>query len=440
MDKLYLGLILGLLLGGKLRNKPEKIAVIGLGYVGLPLAVALAEKFSVVGFDIDQTRIKDLQGNHDWTNEISDEGLAKSTLKVSDNPDIMKGANLFIITTPTPIDKNNQPNLTPVISASKSVGPYLTKDAVVVLESTVYPGVTEEVCGPALEEGSGLKAGKDFFLGYSPERINPGDKKHTISTIPKVIAGQTPEVTELLANMYGAITAGVFKAASIKTAEAAKVIENAQRDINIAFINEAALIFNQSGISIYDVLEAAGTKWNFLNFKPGLVGGHCIGVDPHYLAYFAERGRVDPEMILAGRRINESMAAYIGGKVSRKLKMGARVLVLGLTFKENVPDLRNSKAVDIIKGLQGASFTVDVHDAEADPEEVKREYGLDLVSALKPMGEKYDCVLGLVAHTAYATMTEDDFRGILKPGGLIADVKGQWRDLRLDGEFERWTL
>ncbi|MEE8295717.1 MAG: nucleotide sugar dehydrogenase [Sphingomonadales bacterium] len=423
-----------------MRKRPEKIAVVGLGYVGLPLAVALAEKFSVVGFDIDKTRIKDLQGGHDWTNEISDDEMAKSTLRVSDEPDIMEGVDVFIITTPTPIDKNNQPDLSPVVSASRSAAPYLSKGAVVVLESTVYPGVTEEVCGPALEEGSGLKAGKDFFLGYSPERINPGDREHTISSIPKVIAGQTPEVTELLANMYGAVTAGVFKAASIKTAEAAKVIENAQRDINIAFINEAALIFNQSGISIYDVLEAAGTKWNFLNFKPGLVGGHCIGVDPHYLAYFAERGRVDPEMILAGRKINESMVAYIGGKVSRKLKMGDRVLALGLTFKENVPDLRNSKAVDIIKGLQGASFKVDVHDAEADPEEVKREYGLDLVSALEPVGEKYDCVLGIVAHTSYATMTVDDFRGILKPGGLIADVKGQWRDLHLEGEFERWTL
>lgn len=423
-----------------MRKKPEKIAVVGLGYVGLPLAVALAEKFSVVGFDIDKTRIKDLQGGHDWTNEVSDEDMAKTTLRVSDDPDIMEGADTFIITTPTPIDKDNLPDLSPVISASESVSPYLSKNAVVVLESTVYPGVTEEVCGLALEQGSGLKSGKDFFLGYSPERINPGDKEHTISTIPKVIAGQNEDVTELLAGMYGAITAGVFRAASIQTAEAAKVIENAQRDINIAFINEAALIFNQSGISIYDVLEAAGTKWNFLNFKPGLVGGHCIGIDPHYLAYFAERGRVDPEMILAGRRINESMVAYIGGKVSRKLKMGDRVLALGLTFKENVPDLRNSKAVDIIKGLQGASFHVDVHDSEADPEEVKREYGLDLVSSLEPEGEKYDCVLGIVAHTAYATMTEDDFRGILKPGGLIADVKGQWRELVFDGEFERWTL
>jgi UDP-N-acetyl-D-galactosamine dehydrogenase len=427
-------------LGEILRKKPEKIAVVGLGYVGLPLAVALAEKFSVIGFDIDGNRIKDLQGGHDWTNEIPNAVLAKSPLRVSDDPDIMKGADLFIITTPTPIDKNNQPDLGPVISASKSVSPYLAKEAVVILESTVYPGVTEETCGPALEAGSGFTAGKDFFLGYSPERINPGDKEHTISSIPKVIAGQTPEVTELMANMYGAITAGVFKAASIKTAEAAKVIENAQRDINIAFVNEAALIFNQSGISVYDVLEAAGTKWNFLNFKPGLVGGHCIGVDPHYLAYFAERGRVDPEMILAGRRINESMAAYIGGKVSRKLKMGDRVLVLGLTFKENVPDLRNSKAVDIIKGLQGASFKVDVHDVEADPEEVKREYGLELLPSIEPTGEKYDCILGIVSHTPYATMTEDDFRGILKPGGLIADVKGQWRDLVLDGEFERWTL
>ncbi len=423
-----------------MKKSPEKIAVLGLGYVGLPLAVALARKFEVVGFDIDKKRIDTLKSGHDWTNEIEDKVLAKSSLKVSDDPNIMTGADVFIITTPTPIDKKNLPDLHPVASAARSAAPYLTEGALVILESTVYPGVTEEVCGPALEEGSGLKAGKDFFLGYSPERINPGDKEHTISRIPKVIAAQTKAATDLMATMYGAITGGVFRAASIKTAEAAKVIENAQRDINIAFINEAALIFNQTGVSIYDILEAAGTKWNFLNFKPGLVGGHCIGVDPHYLAFYAEKGGVDPEMILAGRRINESMAAYIGGKVSRKLKSGAKILALGLTFKENVPDLRNSKAVDIIRGLQGASFKVDVHDAEADPAEVKKEYGLDLVKNLKPTSEKYDCVLGIVAHTRYAKMGLKDFRAILKPGGLVADVKGQWRKLKLDGEFERWTL
>lgn len=423
-----------------MRKKPKKIAVVGLGYVGLPLAVALARHFEVVGFDIDPRRIKTLSAGHDWTNEVADEVLKKSTFKVSTDPNIMKGADTFIITTPTPIDKKNRPELGPVLSASRSLAPYLTKNAVVILESTVYPGVTEEDCGPVLEEVSGLKAGKDFFLGYSPERINPGDKEHTIDRIPKVVAGQTPEVTEIMANMYGAITGGVFRAASIKTAEAAKVIENAQRDINIAFINEAALIFNQSGISIYDVLEAAGTKWNFLNFKPGLVGGHCIGIDPHYLAHFAERGGVDPEMILAGRRVNELMAPYIGGKVSRKLKHGARVLALGLTFKENVPDLRNSKAVDIIEGLHGAAFEVDIHDAEADPEEVKREYGLTLLPDLNLRGKKYDCVLGIVPHAEYAAMDEDDFRRLLKKGGLVADVKGMWRHLLLDKDFRRWTL
>jgi len=422
-----------------LKTSPDKIAVIGLGYVGLPLAVALSGKFTVVGFDIDKKRVKSLKSGHDWTNEVSDATLKKSTLQVSHDPAIMTGADVFIITTPTPINNKNLPDLTPVASAARSAAPYVTKGAVVILESTVYPGVTEEVVGPEIEKISGLKAGKDFFLGYSPERINPGDKEHTIDRIPKVIAGQTRPVTALMETMYGQITGGVFKAASIKAAEAAKVIENAQRDINIAFINEAALIFNQTGVSIYDVLEAAGTKWNFLNFRPGLVGGHCIGVDPHYLAFYAERGGVDPEMILAGRRINESMAAYIVGKVKKQLKKGDKILALGLTFKEDVPDLRNSKAVDIIKGLEKAGFKVDVHDEEADPAEVKREYGLKLKKSVSAAA-KYDCVIGIVAHRPYKQMKAEDFAKILKKGGLIADVKGQWRKTKLDHQFRRWTL
>jgi UDP-N-acetyl-D-galactosamine dehydrogenase len=329
-------------------NTKPVISVVGLGYVGLPLAVALAKHFEVIGFDIGKSRIAELKAGHDRTNEIEPERLKASSLRSTDNAADMKGSDVFIVTVPTPVDDRNEPDLSPMISACKTLGPVIAKGSTIVFESTVYPGVTEDLCGPALEKSSGLKCGVDFWLGYSPERINPGDREHTVDSITKVIAGQTPAITELLADIYGKVTTGgVFRAASIKTAEASKAIENAQRDINIAFINEVTMIFNKIGLSVHDVLEASATKWNFLPFRPGLVGGHCIGVDPYYLARCALDNGYQPEIILSGRRLNDRMGRYVADSIADKLPRGARVLVLGLTFKENVPDLRNSKVIDV---------------------------------------------------------------------------------------------
>ena len=429
--------------GGALKKKPGKIAVIGLGYVGLPLAVALAEHFPTVGYDIDKERIKTLNAGHDWTNEVTDKDLKKSPLKFSAVKDILKGADVFIITTPTPIGTNHQPDLGPVLSACKSIARYLSKGAVVILESTVYPGVTEMKCGPELESGTSLRCGEDFFLGYSPERTNPGDKIHTIHKITKVIAGQTEAVTDLMEVIYGAITHGnVFRAKNIKAAEASKVIENAQRDLNIAFINEAAIIFNQAGFSIYDVLDAAKTKWNFLDFKPGLVGGHCIGVDPYYLAYFAEEVGFEADLILTARRTNDAMAGFIAGDISKKLKHGSRVLILGLTFKEDVPDLRNSRAVDLIWALKERGLNVDVYDPIADPEEVHREYGIRLVDSLtiKNAADRYDAVVGTVSHRAFCKLKAKELEGLLKKDGLVGDIKGIWRGLEFSKGIRRWCL
>ncbi|HVI52713.1 MAG TPA: nucleotide sugar dehydrogenase [Candidatus Sulfotelmatobacter sp.] len=421
----------------------SRIAVIGLGYVGLPLAVAIARHYPTVGFDIDEGRIAELRRGHDRTDEVDTDRLRSTTLVLTAGADDMKGADVFIVTVPTPVDQWNQPDLTPVRAACQTVGKVMGKGSIVVFESTVYPGVTEDICGPLLEQASGLKCGIDFFLGYSPERINPGDREHTVDRITKVISGQTPDVTEVLAQVYGAVTTGgVFRASSIKVAEAAKVIENAQRDINIAFVNEVALIFQKLGISVHDVLDAAGTKWNFLNFKPGLVGGHCIGVDPFYLAECAKAHGHHPEIILAGRRINDGMGPYVADRVDEQLGMSgkpARILVLGLTFKENVPDLRNTKVVDIIAKLQSKGHQVEVHDPLADPDEAKQHYGLELKPSLQGAAG-YDAILGAVPHHAYTAFTPETFATLVRPGGLVADIKGMWRGLALPQSLRFWQL
>ncbi|CAA7612092.1 nucleotide sugar dehydrogenase [Magnetospirillum sp. UT-4] len=416
------------------------VAVIGLGYVGLPLAVGIARHFPTVGFDIAQPRIDELHKGFDRTGEVDAAALRASTIRLTARLDDIRGCGVYIVTVPTPVTDDNEPDLGPVLSACRSVGGAMAKGAVVVFESTVYPGVTEDICGPALEQASGLKCGTDFFLGYSPERINPGDREHTVDRITKVIAGQTPEVTELLARVYGAVTTGgVFRAASIRVAEAAKVIENAQRDINIAFINEITMIFQKLGISVHDVLEASATKWNFLNFKPGLVGGHCIGVDPFYLARCAQDNGHHPEIILAGRRINDGMGPWVAGKVSDLLGAKSRILVLGLTFKENVPDLRNSKVVDVIRALRERGHGVDVHDPFADPAEAEHEYGETLIPSLDGLAG-YDCIVGAVPHAPYCAFTAEHFGTLLKPGGLVADVKALWRGRALPEGLRLWSL
>ena len=430
-----------------------RVAVIGLGYVGLPLAVVLARHFDTVGFDINQGRVDELKQGHDRTDEVTKDALLASTLKLTTNVEDCRGADVFIVTVPTPVDDTNTPDLRPVISACRSVGSVLTPGAgaIVVFESTVYPGVTEDLCGPELERVSGLKRGVDFFLGYSPERINPGDREHTVDRITKVISGENPEVLEALAELYGRVTSGgVFRAKSIKAAEAAKVIENAQRDINIAFINEVAMIFQKIGLSAYDVLEAAGTKWNFLKFSPGLVGGHCIGVDPYYLSFRAQELGHDPKVILAGRTINDGMGRYIADCVHERVGPNARILVLGLTFKENVPDLRNSKVVDVIRGLEEHGHTVRVHDPLADGAEAHEEYGVrllrrkadirldDLARAFET--EPFDAIVAAVPHQIYAEMTAEQISALVKPDGLVADIKGMWRNVDLPEQVRRWQL
>lgn len=381
------------------------IAVIGLGYVGLPLAIALAQHFRTIGFDIDTARVDELRAGRDRTVELNTAELKDTTLKLAANDSVIADADVFIVTVPTPVDPDNKPDLRAVRAACATVGRHMKPGAIVVLESTVYPGVVETICGPELERASGLASGRDFFLGYSPERANPGDREHRVERIVKVVAGQTPEVTEALAAVYGAVTrGGVFRARSIKVAEAAKAIENAQRDINIAFVNEVTMICGRLGISVYDVLDAAATKWNFLDFKPGLVGGHCIGVDPFYLAQCATDLGLHPEVILAGRRINDTMADFIAAGIAERLKTIShskpRALILGLTFKENVPDLRNSKVADLVAGLQRRGVAVDVHDLLADAREAKELYGIALVSGLDDL-TGYDCLVGAVPHRLY---------------------------------------
>jgi UDP-N-acetyl-D-galactosamine dehydrogenase len=417
------------------------LAVIGLGYVGLPLAVALARHFDVTGFDIDSGRICELRAGRDRTDEVESAVLRDSTLNLTDAAADLPGRDIYIVTVPTPVDAGNQPDLGAVLGASRTVGQALARGAIVVYESTVYPGVTEDICGPALEAASGLVCGRDFFLGYSPERINPGDREHTVERITKVVAGQTPEVTDTLAEVYGRVTeGGVFRARDIKTAEAAKVIENAQRDINIAFVNEVAMILGRLGVSVQDVLDAANTKWNFLPFRPGLVGGHCIGVDPFYLAHAAQKLGHDPEIILAGRRINDGMGPYVARTVFDQLGAApGRVLVLGLTFKENVPDLRNSKVIDIVTSLTSLGCSVDVHDPHADPREARAHYGLDLVESLDE-ASGYDAVVGAVQHREYLAFSCEDLARLVRADGLVADVKGMWRRVPLTNGLRRWQL
>ena len=418
------------------------IAVVGLGYVGLPLAVALAECFKVVGFDVDRQRVEELRGGWDRTREVTEKHLRAAPLSLTAEPAEMAGCDVFIVTVPTPVDHENRPDLKAVIAASRTVGAVMTAGAVVVYESTVYPGVTEDLCGSILSEVSGLEPGSGFFLGYSPERINPGDTRHGLAKIVKVVAGQTPEVTDYLAQIYGrVIDAGVFQAASIKTAEAAKVIENAQRDINIAFVNEVTKIFNRLDLSIHDVLDAARTKWNFLDFRPGMVGGHCIGVDPYYLAHCSEALGLHPQVILAGRRTNDSMGTYFAGMVAEALRdrSGRRVLVLGLTFKENVPDLRNSKVVDLISALGQRGFQVAVHDPLADPQEALDDYGLEIVGDPRAQAP-FDCVVGAVAHQPYREFARQDFEALLVSDGLVFDLKNIWADIELPGGRQRRTI
>ena len=429
-----------------------KICVIGLGYVGLPLAVVLARHYQVTGYDVDGGRVAELKEGYDSTGEVSSSDLDSCAMKLSDDPDDLVGHDIYIVTVPTPVDETNEPDLSALRAACGVVGKAMAKGAVVVFESTVYPGVTEEVCGTELAAAAGLKCGKDFFLGYSPERVNPGDKEHRVDEIAKIVAGQTPEVTAMLEEIYGNVTrGGVFTARDIKTAEAAKVIENAQRDINIAFINEVAQIFQNLGLSVQDVLDAATTKWNFLPFRPGLVGGHCIGVDPFYLAHCAKEVGHHPEIILAGRRINDGMGGFIAERIDAALRSEdkdkdktARILMLGLTFKENVPDLRNSKVIDVIRRLCELGHEVTVHDPLADAAQAKALYGVELYTeedVSKAGGNgAFDCVVGAVAHDLYGRLSSESFAQMVAPGGLVADIKGLWRHIDLPGGVRRWDL
>ncbi|SEN63530.1 UDP-N-acetyl-D-galactosamine dehydrogenase [Sphingomonas gellani] len=402
----------------------KRVVVIGLGYVGLPLAVALAKSFDTWGLDIDTGRIAELEGGNDRTGEIDAERLAASTLHLTSDPAACPGADFYIVTVPTPVDADNKPDLSIVMAATRTVAGMLEvgRQSIIVYESTVYPGVTEDMCGPELERVSGLTCGKDFFLGYSPERINPGDREHTVDRITKVVSGQTPQVLDAIADLYGQVTTGgVFRAASIKAAEAAKVIENAQRDINIAFVNEITQIFARMDLSVWDVLAAAGTKWNFLRFEPGLVGGHCIGVDPFYLAHRASELGCDPRIILAGRGMNDGMAGWMARSIHDwHGRPAGRVLVLGLAFKQDVPDLRNSKVVDLIAALRNLGHEVDVYDPLVSAEEARHEYGLDLLP--DPAGERYDLIVLAVPHRELIDGF-DRFARLLSEHGAVADLK-----------------
>jgi UDP-N-acetyl-D-galactosamine dehydrogenase len=425
------------LIMGKYIPDPAKIAVVGLGYVGLPLALAFARHFPVIGFDTSDTRVQALAAGNDQTGEVTAADLEGSSLSYHADPSAIAAQDVYIITVPTPVDAANKPDLTALLAACELVGGALAAGAVVVIESTVYPGVTQEICGPVLERVSGLKAGQDFYLGYSPERINPGDGAHGLAAITKVVAGDRPELTTELAALYGKITtSGIFAAADIETAEAAKVIENAQRDINIAFINEIALICEKLGLSTHQVLAAAGSKWNFLPFKPGLVGGHCIGVDPFYLAHRAAEVGHQPEMILAGRKINDAMGQRLAELVRDRLPATARVLVLGLTFKENVRDLRNSKVAGLVTGMAELGLQVDVYDPNADTVQARQIYDIDLMSDLPDTGS-YDAILPAVPHREFLDL---DVIGLLAENALIADIKGIWQHRQWPENIRYWLL
>jgi UDP-N-acetyl-D-galactosamine dehydrogenase len=418
-----------------------KIIVVGLGYVGLPVAVALARRFEVVGFDIDASRIGELREHHDRTREIDREELERSSLVLTESPDDCGAADIYIVTVPTPVDEANQPDLTAVLSATRMIAGAIdpARRPTIIYESTVYPGVTEEICGGELENIGKFQRGRDFRLGYSPERINPGDRTHSIDRITKVIAAEDAEVLEQMAELYGSITSGgVFRAASIKAAEAAKAIENAQRDINIAFMNEIAQILARIDVSVWDVLAAARTKWNFLPFEPGLVGGHCIGVDPYYLSHLAQRLGHEPRVILSGRQTNDEMGKWVADTLHQRLNGKAgRVLVLGLTFKEDVPDLRNSRTFDLVSRLQALGHSVDVADPMADAAELLRDHDLRTV---EPGEARYGLVIGAVAHAQYRAMSPQALNELLDDGAILADLKGMWRDKELNGSVIRWSL
>lgn len=424
----------------------RKIAVVGLGYVGLPVAVAFGKKGRIIGFDINEHRINTLKQGIDYTKEVESQDLLESDIDFTNDPSRLREADFIIVAVPTPITETKQPDLTPLMKASETVGSNLQKGAIVVYESTVYPGATEEVCVPVLEKASGLKAGVDFFVGYSPERINPGDKEHTFTKITKVVSGQNDEVLEIIAGVYGSVVeAGVYRASSIKVAEAAKVIENTQRDLNIALMNELAIIFDKLGIDTAEVLEAAGTKWNFLPFTPGLVGGHCIGVDPYYLTHKAESVGYHPEVILAGRRINDNMGKFVATSLVKQMihqnmpVQGARVTILGLTFKENVPDLRNSKVIDVIRELQEFGVQVQVTDALVDKDEAVREYGIELVDYDKLVPA--DAVVLAVPHDEYVEKGWEQFDRLLKHGkGIVVDIKSKLEKETCPTNITLWRL
>ena len=416
-----------------------RIAVIGLGYVGLPLAATFGRRYRTLGFDIDAARIAELRQHHDHTLEMSgDELRAADKLEFSSDPQALAGCNVFIVTVPTPIDDYKRPDLRPLESASRTVGRAIGRGGVAIYESTVYPGATEEVCVPIIEAESGLKFNEDFFAGYSPERINPGDREHRLETILKVTSGSTPEAAEFVDALYASIiTAGTHRTSSIRVAEAAKVIENTQRDVNIALINELSLIFHRLGIDTHEVLEAAGTKWNFLPFRPGLVGGHCIGVDPYYLTHKAQQIGYHPDVILAGRRINDSMGSHVSERVVKLMQQrgfqtaGARVLVLGLAFKENCPDLRNTRVVDIIRELKSYNAEVDVHDPWVASAHAEAEYGLSLIE--EPAAGSYDAVVLAVAHDRFVALGAEGVRAFAKPGAVLFDVKRALPRASVDG-------
>ncbi len=415
----------------ELIEKKKKLAVIGLGYVGLPIALAFAKKISVIGFDINAERVELMKKGIDPSKELKADDFKDCDIEFTNSLDILKQANFFIVAVPTPVDSNNIPDLVPVQKASDTIGKVLKNGDYVVFESTVYPGCTEEDCLPVIEKLSGLKVIKDFKLGYSPERINPGDKEHTLGSIVKVVSGCDSESLDTIAKVYELVVkAGVHKASSIKVAEAAKIIENTQRDLNIALMNELSIIFDKMNINTFEVLEAAGTKWNFLRFQPGLVGGHCIGVDPYYLTYKSNKLGYDAQVILAGRSINDGMAAYVAKKVLQHIIKNngdikkSKVLVMGATFKENVSDIRNSKVADVIKELQNYSLNVHVTDPHADSDELHHEYGFRLT---KNIDNDYNAVIVAVPHAAYLNMNETYFKSVTKDDALIADIKGIYR-------------
>lgn len=423
-----------------LDQKTVPLAVIGLGYVGLPVALAFARRFRVIGFDINAGRVAQMQQAIDPSGELGPEEFAGCDITFTHQAEDLRQARFFVVAVPTPIDQHTMPDLSPLLSASRTVGRALKPGDVVVYESTVYPGCTEEDCVPILESESGLKAGRDFTFGYSPERINPGDKEHTLTRITKVVSGSDEPTLDLVAAVYGAIiTAGVHRASSVKVAEAAKIIENTQRDLNIALMNELSMIFGRMGINTYEVLAAAGTKWNFLKFSPGLVGGHCIGVDPYYLTYKSKALGHNPRVILNGRAINDAMGPYIAQQVIMRLvKQGknilqSRVLVMGTTFKENVGDIRNSKVADVVRELQEFSLSVDVMDPQADSEETRHEYGYSLVAG--PEG-RYDAIIVAVAHREYLGLSRDWFAQHLNEPGLLVDIKGVYRGI----DLPYWSL